>query len=138
MKAYDTLLRLQRWRLDQERRQLAGLYRRQESLTAEAAELGARRRDEGLLADKTAEVAYAYPGFAGQVRQEQGRIGDELVKVNEWIGRKQADVGAAYLALKQIEIVRQRNREAAQRAAAAREQAALDELGLSIYRRKGA
>jgi flagellar export protein FliJ len=137
MKAYETLIRLQRWQLDQERRRLGALMRRQDELNAMTAELEELRRDEGRFADGR-EVAHAYPAYAARVRRDQDRIAREQAEVSGQVAVKQTDVSEAYLALKQIEIVRDKRQAAARQAAARREQERLDEVGLSMHRRREA
>lgn len=135
-RAYETLMRLQRWQLDEERRRLAALYRDQERLDMTSNLLERRRQDEARAAE--GDVAHAYPGYAGRVRGEQSRLADSLAEIDERIAAKQDDVATAYLALKQVEIVRDKQRAAAALAARRREQARLDEIGLDMHRRKGA
>lgn len=135
-KAYETLLRLQRWQLDEERRRLAALYRKQERLTAAGTALERRRQEEAGAAQ--GDVAHAYPGYAGRVRGEQARIADSLAETGQRVAAKQDDVATAYLALKQVEIVRDRQRAALARSAARREQARLDEMSLDMHRRRDA
>jgi flagellar export protein FliJ len=135
-KAYKTLMRLQRWQLDEERRRLAALYREQERLVQTSSRLERRRQDEAKVAD--AEVAHAYPGYAGRVRADQARLAETVAELDEQVAARQDDVATAYLALKQVEIVRNKQRSAAALAAARREQDRLDEVGLDMHRRKGA
>jgi flagellar export protein FliJ len=135
-KAYDTLLRLQRWQLDEERRRLAVLYREQEQINLTNTMLERRRQDEARVDD--VDASRAYPGYAARVRADQARLAETLAELDEQVAAKQNDVAGAYLAMKQVEIVRDKQRAAALRIAARREQARLDEVGLDLYRRRGA
>ncbi|MEQ9642716.1 MAG: flagellar FliJ family protein [Alphaproteobacteria bacterium] len=136
-RTYDTLLRLQRWQLNEERRRLASLYDHQDQLNAATAELEELRRDEASVANGREGALRTYPDYARRVRRDQAKLADGLAEVSGQIALKQDDVGQAYLALKQIEIVRDK-RLAAERARLERiEQARLDEVGLDIHRRRG-
>ena len=135
-RTYDTLLRLQRWQLDEERRKLATLYSHQDELSAAPEELESLRRDEAAAANGLDDSMRAYPNYARRIRRDQARLAESLAEVSGRIALKQDDVGQAYLALKQIEIVRDK-RNAAERARLDRiEQARLDEVGLDIHRRR--
>ena len=135
-KAYDTLLRLQRWQLDEERRRLAALYREQERINLATEMLERRRLGEARL--ECGDVSYAYPGYAARVRADQARMAEMLSALDERVATQQDDVAGAYLSMKQVEIVRDNKRVTAARRAAQREQERLDEIGLDLHRRRGA
>jgi len=64
MSTLDTLIRLNRWKLDERRRQLGELERLFERLGSEAVRLEEELTREQRIAGASLEAGYAYAGYA--------------------------------------------------------------------------
>jgi flagellar protein FliJ len=122
MSALDSLIRVNRWRLDEQRRQLAELDRLAEQKVAAA----------------SLEAGYAYPGFARELGDRQRKLAASLAEVESQIVAAREGLAEIFGEMKRYEIA-QANREKRERQVVAKKQgAAQDELALQMFRRRGA
>jgi flagellar export protein FliJ len=136
MKALPTLIRMHKWQLDERRRQLEELRRAKADLTERAQQLAAEIESEGRLAGESAEAGRAYGRYLPAALQRRERLAQSLREIDGQIEQALAHVAAAYRELKRYEVAAA-NQDRRERAAAERrEQAVLDEVALSQFRRK--
>ena len=71
MKGYDSLIKLNRWRVDEKRRSLTELEQLEHDLTLRLDQLDAQFRAEQEAARSAAVVAFDYAAYADTMRQRR-------------------------------------------------------------------
>lgn len=135
MKGLDTLIRLARRHLDAQRRQVADLERLRDGLVAGLADLAGALERERAHAALSGNVA---PDFAVYVAASLGRrdtLSRSLAEAEAAVAAARLQLAERFEEVKRYEIAADRMRARQREAAARREQAALDEVGLVIHRR---
>lgn len=136
MKGLDSMIRLQKWQVDEKRRQLADL----EAMRADLV-----RRREGLRAEvareqKAADAQVVQFAFATYVRDALGRLEtlrESTEEVDRAIEVMQDELADAFRALKKYEVAEARHAARAQEEANRRDQIATDEMALNMFRQQG-
>ncbi len=138
MKALRTLIRLHKQHVDDKRAALAELEIRREALRDQSARLAAEIESEGRVAAESFAAGRSYPRYVRRIGGERRAIAAEIAKLDAAVAEAGEALAAAYRDLKKYEIshdarVRDRN------AVAARfDQAQLDEIAITLHRRKHA
>jgi flagellar FliJ protein len=136
MKAIDGLIRLHRWKLDEKRLKLAELERLVVHLQDELRKLADVVVEERAIAANSAEAGYAFGPFAAEAIERRKRIQQSLAEAEGQMEAAHDEVAEAFRELKKFDIVKSRDLRAAEDRERRREQVSLDEIGLSLYRRK--
>lgn len=135
MKGLPGLIRLHRWKLDEQRRTLAGLESLAEDFRRQIGTLDDDVRREAEIARSAPETAQTYPGFLAASRTRRERLTRSLAEVQRQIVETHEAVGRAFQDLKRYELAQEaQDRHAADLARRA-EQTRTDEVGLNLYRR---
>jgi len=132
-----TLLRVQGWAVDEQRRQLNTLLDREQSLIEDG-----QRMDRQLIIEQ--QVAAADPAYAGHAyvayarahRTKRDNLNVVLVALGKEINVQREALAEAYRELKVLEEVQKNWLEAERREAARLEQIDLDEIAQTLHRRK--
>lgn len=136
--AIANLIRVHRWTLDERRRTLGDLERLADKLRGDLDGLDEELLREREAATRVPEMAFTYPAFASACRQRKEKIQRSIEEIAEEIERARSQVEAAFQELKKYELAQEsadrRKREMLKR----REQALLDEMGLSLHLRRKA
>jgi flagellar protein FliJ len=135
MKALDGLIRLHRWKLDEKRLKQAELERLVGTLRGEIRKLGESVVAEGAVAVNSAEGSFAFGPYAAEAVERRRRLEQSLTEVEAQMQAAADEVGEAFRELKKFDIVKSRETRLADERARRQEQASLDEIGLSVYRR---
>jgi len=130
------LARVHRGELDEKRAQLGVIERRRADVVASLAALEAEYAREAALSGRSLDAMLSFPPYAEAVRYRRRALELSLAEIDIELEAAQAAVLEAFAALKRIEITLERKLEEERRAALRRDQAKLDELGLSIHRRR--
>lgn len=135
MKSRETLIRLKRFQVDEKRQQVADI----ESMIADFERM-ATDLDQQILAEQErsgiSDVAhFAYPTFAKAAMQRRDNLHASASELREKLERAHAELTEAYEELKKIELIEERERERERDQVKEREQAALDEVALTMHRR---
>lgn len=138
MRALATLIRLHKQALDDNRARLAGLESERAALYARAERLDAEYESEARVAAASYEAGQAFPAFADRVSAERRALDREIASLDESIDEAGEAVAAAYRDLKKYEVTRDRRERRQKDAEARRDRAHLDEVGLTIHRRRPA
>ncbi len=137
MKGLKSLIRLHRFRLDERRRGLQELETLRLRLDAALARLEAEVRAEKVTVETAPEMAFAFADYAASARERRRKLIDSIDEAERQIEQARDAVNEAFQELKKYQITQaNRERMAAQRAARL-EQANLDEIALTVYRRHG-
>lgn len=137
-KGLKTLIRLSKFNVDEKRRVLTALQAREDEII-EAIRQGEEqlRHEQQLAAEDATGIGFAYGAFhQGWMRRRDAML-QALQAVRQQIDAAREDLAEAFRELKTYEVT-QANREKREREELDRkEQIFLDEVGLTMHRRKG-
>ena len=136
-KGLHTLIRINKWEVDQRRRELGNL------LGALAALEGNLRgmeeeviREQGLAQASPEEAGIFYGSYAKTVIERRHQLNDSIAQMEVQIAAAHEELNAAYRELKKLEVAQQNRDTYETQEFARREQEILDEIGLEAHRRK--
>ena len=137
MSGLDQLIRLQRWTLDEKRRQASDLELLIERLIQDIIKLDEQVEREIEASRADLELQRALPGYRNAMKSRRERLDKSLVDLRGELEKLREQITGAFSDLKKTEQT-QKNREQRQRLAERRkDQAISDEVGLQQHRRKG-
>jgi flagellar export protein FliJ len=137
MSGLDQLLRLQRWTLDEKRRQASDLELLIERLIQDINKLDEQVEREIEASRADLELQRALPGYRQAMKGRRERMDKSLVDLRGELEKLREQITGAFSELKKTEQT-VKNRQQRQRVIERRkEQANLDEVGLQLHRRKG-
>jgi flagellar export protein FliJ len=131
MKSRETLIRLKRFQLDEKRRRVAQI----EGMIAEFDRMAADLDREVAAEEQRSGIAdiahFAYSTYAKAARTRRDNLKRSADELKTQLADAQAELGEAFEALKKVEILDNRERSAERVAENARDQAAMNQLGLA-------
>lgn len=131
-----TLIRVHQFELDEKRRQLGNLLRFEQSLENRKILLAQRFKEEEEAAKNDQTAALTFGAYVDWHIDENKRVDRALADARQEIALMRDEIREAYQELKAFEIT-QENREKREAAELERKNnAVLDEIGLTLYRRK--
>ena len=137
MKGLPGLVRLNQFKLDEARRQLASLETLADDFRRQIAAIDADLRREADVARESEEGARLYAAFLTAARASRQRLDKSLAEVMRQVGEAHAHVTTAFQELKRYQLAldarEKRQAEHIRRA----EQIRTDEIGLNVFRRRG-
>ena len=137
MSGLDQLIRLQRWTLDEKRRQATDLELLIERLIQDINKLDEQVEREIEASRADLELQRALPGYRNAMKSRRERLDKSLVDLRGELEKLREQITGAFSDLKKTEQT-VKNREQRQRLAERRkDQAISDEVGLQQHRRKG-
>lgn len=137
MSGLDQLLRLQRWTLDEKRRQAGDLELLIERLMQDINQIDAAVEREVEAARANIEMQRALPGYRQAMKDRRQRLDKSLLDLRGELDKLREQITEAFSELKKTEQT-VKNRHQRQRLAERRkDQAISDEIGLQLHRRKG-
>jgi len=137
MSGLDQLLRLQRWTLDEKRRQAGDLELLIERLMQDINQIDAAVEREVEAARANIEMQRALPGYRQAMKDRRQRLDKSLLDLRGELDKLREQITEAFSELKKTEQT-VKNRQQRQRLAERRkDQAVSDEIGLQLHRRKG-
>ena len=137
MSGLDQLMRLQRWTLDEKRRQATDLELLIERLVQDIIRLDEQVEREIEASRANLELQRALPGYRGVMKSRRERMDKSLVDLRGELEKLREQITEAFSDLKKTKQT-VKNREQRQRLAERRkDQAISDEVGLQLHRRKG-
>lgn len=137
MSGLDQLLRLQRWTLDEKRRQASDLELLIERLVQDIIKLDGQVEREIEASRASIELQRALPGYRQMMKSRRERLDKSLVDLRGELEKLREQITEAFSELKKTEQTvknRQQRRRLAERR---KDQAISDEVGLQLHRRKG-
>jgi flagellar protein FliJ len=133
----DQLLRLQRWTLDEKRRQAGDLELLIDRLVQDITQLDDAVAHEIAAARASIELQRMLPGYRQAMKDRRGRLEKSLIDLRGELDKLREQIAEAFSELKKTEQT-VNNRQQRQRLAERRkDQAISDEIGLQQHRRKG-
>jgi flagellar export protein FliJ len=131
MKSRETLIRLKRFQLDEKRRRVAQI----EGMIAEFDRMAADLEREVAAEEQRSGISdiahFAYSTYAKAARTRRDNLKRSADELKTQLEDAQAELGEAFEALKKVEILDNRERSAERVAENARDQAAMNQLGLA-------
>ncbi|HEV8026900.1 MAG TPA: flagellar FliJ family protein [Stellaceae bacterium] len=137
MSALDQLIRLHRWRLDELRRHLSDVEALATKLEEQRRRLDSENTREQSVAGASPEAAFAYPAYARQLIERRRKLAQSQSEALEQIAKARAALGEAFQEVKRYETAAASRLRQQQRREQARQQQALDEIGIDRFRRRG-
>ena len=134
MKSRDTLIRLRRFQVDEKRRRVTQIEMMMADFLRMAAELDREIAQEESRAGITDTAHFAYPTYARAAATRRDNMRQSAAALEDQLAEAKAELGEAFEDLKKVEILDDRERSAERAAEAAREQAAMDGIGLGRAR----
>ena len=137
-KGLKTLIRLSKFNVDEKRRVLTQLQAREEHVIEEIRKGEEQlRHEQQLAAEDSIGVGFAYGAYHQAWMKKRDLMHQALAAVRAEIEKAREELAEAFRELKTYEVT-QANREKREREEADRkEQIFLDEVGLTMHRRKG-
>jgi flagellar export protein FliJ len=130
-------MRLQRWTLDEKRRQASDLELLIERLVQDINKLDEQVEHEIQASRANLELQRQLPGYRQMMKGRRERLDKSLVDLRGELEKLREQITEAFSELKKTEQT-VKNRQQRQRLVERRkEQANLDEVGLQLHRRKG-
>jgi flagellar protein FliJ len=131
MKSRETLVRLKRFQVDEKRRrvtQIEGMIADFERMAGDLdREIAAEEQKAGI--SDTAH--FAYPTYAKAAATRRDNLRRSAQDLQTQLDDAKAELGEAFEELKKVEILEDRERSAERAAENARDQAAMNQIGLS-------
>jgi flagellar export protein FliJ len=135
MRSRDSLIRLHRFQVDEKRRQVVEI----ETMIAEFHRKEAELEQQILSEQERAGISdvghYAYPTFAKAARDRRENLLKSIDGLAGQLEEAKESLAEAFAELKKYELLNEKELMRAKAEVAAREQAELDEVGLSMHRR---
>ncbi len=135
MKGLDGLIRLHRWKLDEQRRTLAGFELLADDFRRQIAGIDDAVRREADVARASHEAAQTYAAFLTASRGRRERLMRSLAEAERQIVDAHEAVTRAFQDLKRYELARQAADRRATEAIRRSDQMRTDEVALNLYRR---
>jgi len=136
MKSRDTLIRLKRFHVDEKRRRVAQI----EAMIAEfermAADLDREIQAEQARAGIHDVTHFAYPTYAKAAAARRDNLLQSAEDMKAQLKDAQDDLAEAFEELKKVELLDERDQQREKATEAARDQAAMDEIGLRSHARR--
>ncbi len=136
MKGLPNLIRIKRWALDEKRRELAELERLKEGLEGQLTAIDAELLREQEAARRSVEFGYSYGGYAMAAVARRAKVEGSIRTVEQQMAVARDAVATAYRELKRYEHTQAERERRAKSTARAREQAVLDEVGITSFHRQ--
>ena len=136
MSSLDTLIKLHRWQLDEQRRKFVEFENLAERLRAELQRLDSEQQFEQRVAGNSHEANYAYSGYAKSIIDRRAKLTRSIEETEQQIVGARAALADAYAEVKRYEIAAANRLLAKHRGIERLRQQELDEVALSGFRRK--
>jgi flagellar protein FliJ len=136
MSSLDTLIKLHRWQLDEQRRKVAEFENLAEKLRAELQRLDAEEEYEQQVAGSSYEASYAYSSFARALIDRRAKLTKSVEETEQQIVEARAALADAFAEVKRYEIAAANRLLAKHRGLERLRQQELDEVALAGFRRR--
>jgi flagellar FliJ protein len=136
MSSLDTLIKLHRWQLDEQRRKVTEFENLAEKLRAELQRLDGEEQFEQQVAGDSHEASYAYSGYAKSLIDRRAKLAQSVQETEQQILDARAALADAYAEVKRYEIAAANRLLAKHRGIERLRQQELDEVALAGFRRK--
>lgn len=136
MSSLKTIIRVQKWQLDEKRRALSELQNLADRLNTESERLEEEIRAEQQTARNDFNAAFTYAGFARGAIDRRRRIADSIRQVQGQIETATEQMAEAYQDLKRYELAEEERLKREREKQKRKDEALLDETALVGFRRR--
>jgi flagellar export protein FliJ len=136
MSALDTMVRVHRWILDEKRQKLADIERFVDRMRLDLTKLDENLAKERAIADQSPDARLAYSSFVAAAVERRRRLLGSIENLEREANHARDEVNEAFHELKKYETARENADERERKQQKKRDQLALDETGVSLYRRR--
>ena len=137
MKSRETLIRLKRFQVDEKRRRVAQIEMMIAEFDRMATDLNREIASEEQKAGISDPGHFAYPTYARAATQRRDNLKRSADELPGQLEEAKAELGVAFEELKKAEILDDRERNAERVLESARDQAAMNQIGLARTARAG-
>ena len=137
MKGLANLIRLHKLKLTEQQKRLNDLQAVAQGFLNELQAIDQRARDEAADAGNHAETAFMLGGFVQASLARRAALQSSLAEINREMGIIRDRVASAFRELKRYELIAERHAADLARSQRRRERRTEDELGMTMFRRKG-
>ncbi|MBL8708678.1 MAG: hypothetical protein JNL25_05765 [Rhodospirillaceae bacterium] len=138
MSGLDQLLRLQKWNLDEKRRQAADLQALIDRLQGDIVKLDAEVAREIEASRDDLEASRVLPPYRAMMATRRERLEQSVADVTVELERVRDEIAESFSDIKKTEQTIQNRLERQRQATARREQTTSDEIGMEQHRRNRA
>jgi flagellar FliJ protein len=138
MSTLDSLIRINRWKLDERRRQLGELERLSERLHSESVRLEQELTSEQHVASASVEAGYAYAGYARDLVTRRQKLAASISEVEGQLIVAREALAESFSEVKRYEIAAANRQKRDRLAVERRQRNVQDEVALQVYRRRNA
>ena len=136
MKPFQSQIRLNKFNVDEAQRHLGELQRLGDQLRAQRSALEEEAKREQALAASSLEASIAYPGYARQLIERRARLDRSIEDVEAQILQAREGLANAFAELKKFELAAEAAEERNRKKREQRDQIAMDEVAIQIFRKK--
>ncbi|HEY1502978.1 MAG TPA: flagellar FliJ family protein [Stellaceae bacterium] len=136
MSSLDTLIKLHRWQLDEQRRKVTEFENLADKLRAEMQRLDNEKIHEQTVAGTSHEASYTYNGYVRTLIDRHAKLNQSIQETEQQIVDARAALADAFAEVKRYEIAAANRLLAKHRGIERLRQAELDEVALAGFRRK--
>lgn len=136
MKSRTSLIRVQRFQVEEIQRRVADLERMLDDFRREQEDLEKRVRYEQEKAGITDEGHFAYPTYAKYASMRRDNLSQSIDELSRQVEAERARLADAFEELKKVELVDESARNRAKAETRRREQAELDEMAIGLHQRQ--
>lgn len=135
MSSLESLIRLHRWRLDEQQRNVAALEDLRAQLQAEFDRLDAEQAAEQEVAGKSPEASYGYDSYVVSLLDRRRRLGQSLADAERQIAKAREALAEIFQEVKRYEIAAARRLLNERILLEHQEQRDMDEIAIDVHRR---
>lgn len=136
MKGIANLIRVHQWKLDEKRREVADLLSIHDDFMAQLAKLEVQMAREREVAGENQDVSFSYANYLQAAKLRQANLNSSLEDLQKQIDVAEDELAEQFQELKKYEISRDMRDKRALDERARKDQIALDDLSIDMYRRK--
>lgn len=136
MKGLNTLIRLNRWRVDEKRRELRGLEDMRSDLLIRRTAIDVEIAAEQATGQEPV-VQFSYAAFLRAAMTRRETLSKSIAEIDHAIEEKQAELADCVRELKKIEVAAERRAERERQDLNRREQIETDEISMNVFRQQG-
>lgn len=136
MRGLPNLIRLHKWKLEEQQRKLAELEGLKQQFVAGLHELDAEVAAESSAAGGASEAGHVLGSYIQASLQRRRHLEESVAGVQSQIDEVREQVAEAFQELKRFELAQEQQLRRERKAARRRERVQEDEIGINIFRRR--
>ena len=135
-KDLHAVIRLRQWDVDEKRRAMGALLRREQEIVEQQHALEAELKREGEAARKTEDAGFIFGAYYQRYQMRRDQLAQALTTLQGLIEKAQDELADAFRELKTFEISQENRDKREAEAENRKDQVALDEIAMPLHRRR--